>query len=65
VFYLQVSGTDKMIVFIVVFTVTALGFIHFVCKLIFYNAKRSIKDIILLIIFVGLLFWSIYTFSDL
>ncbi|WP_062047403.1 hypothetical protein [Bacillus sp. JCM 19034] len=65
VFLIQVNGTDKMIGFIVVFTVTVLGVIYSVCKLLFYNTKRNIKDIVFLIIFICLFVWGIITFFDL
>ncbi len=65
VFLLQVSGTDKMIGFIVVFTGTVIGVIYSVCKLLFYNTKRNNKDIVFLIIFVCLFGWGIITFFNL
>ncbi|WP_041823163.1 hypothetical protein [Alkalihalophilus pseudofirmus] len=65
VFLLQVNGTDKMIGFIFVFTGTVIGVTYSVCKLLFYNTKRYIKDIVFLIIFVCLFVWGIITFFNL
>ncbi|MGY0694978.1 hypothetical protein ACW2QC_19800 [Virgibacillus sp. FSP13] len=59
--YSQFTNKD-VFGFTLVFIVTIVGNIYFICKLSFYNTNREIKDIVLLIIFVILLFWGIYTF---
>ena len=61
VFLLRVYAVEKIIGFTIVIALSTLFVIYYLVKIFFYNTKRSIKDIILLIIFFLLSVYGVYT----
>ena len=60
-FYSQVKQ-NEVLGFSLTFSVIIVGIIYFISKIYFYNEKKKTKDILLLIMFVALLVWGVYTF---
>lgn len=64
VFLLRIIDADKVIGLTITSTISGLFVVYFICKLLFYNTKRSIKDIIFLIIFILLFIWGLMTYFN-
>ncbi|KAA0944268.1 hypothetical protein FQ087_19335 [Sporosarcina sp. ANT_H38] len=60
-FYSQVKQ-NEVLGFSLTFSVIIVGIIYLISKIYFYNEKKKNKDILLLILFVALLLWGVYTF---
>ncbi|WP_158738057.1 hypothetical protein [Alteribacillus sp. YIM 98480] len=63
IWYFQVLEVNEWIGNISVLIPVIAGIIYFICKHSFYNTQRNIKDIVFLLVFIGLLFWGVYTHS--
>ncbi|SFE58828.1 hypothetical protein [Alteribacillus iranensis] len=58
----QMSEMKEWIGITLVFSATVLGVIYSISKLFLYPAAKRYKDILLVIAFIGLFCWGLFTF---